>query len=77
VGHEPTYTQLKFDPWTTGGGRMHRAKGSRRCCAETCLGRKMASRTKNALGGVEISWGEAEWEAIQSVHFASSAEVEW
>jgi hypothetical protein len=37
----------------------------------------VAIGTKIAFGRVEVTLGEAEWAATQTVHFAASVALEW
>ncbi len=48
----------------------------RHCLAETGSARKVDTTTNLAGRGVELVWGEAEWAATQTVHFADSVAFE-
>ncbi len=53
------------------------AKGMRRCLAESGSACTMGcARITKALGGVHVAAGEAECAITQTVHFASSRELE-
>lgn len=55
-----------------------RAKGTRRCFAETGLARTMnRQRKRTALGSLDAATGEAECATTQIVHCASSSGLEW
>jgi hypothetical protein len=49
----------------------------RRCLAETGFALKADTATNVAFTRVEVALGEAEWAAIQTVHFAASDALEW
>jgi hypothetical protein len=44
--------------------------------AEIGSGRKVDAETNDTFGKVVVTLGEAEWAAIQIVHFAASAALE-
>jgi hypothetical protein len=48
----------------------------RRCLAATGSARKVDTATNVAFSRVEGAVGEAEWAAIQTVHFAASVAFE-
>jgi hypothetical protein len=48
----------------------------RRCLAATGSARKVDTATNVAFSRVEGALGEAEWAAIQTVHFAASVAFE-
>jgi hypothetical protein len=48
----------------------------RRCLAETGSKHKVATGTNLAFSGAELTLGEAEWAATQTVHFADSVALE-
>jgi hypothetical protein len=77
LGYEPAYVEQQFDFWALGGGRTLRANATKRFLAETGFARKVDKTTKVVGRGVESALGEAECAAIQTVHFADSAALEW
>jgi len=48
----------------------------RHCLAATGSARKVDTATNLALSRAEVALGEAEWAAIQTVHFAVSVAFE-
>lgn len=49
----------------------------RRCLAATGSARKVYTARSVAFSRVEVALGEAEWAAMQTVHFAASVALEW
>jgi hypothetical protein len=48
----------------------------RHCLTATGSARKVDTATNLAFSGAEVALGEAEWAAIQTVHFAASVAFE-